>query len=211
MEENKSGGLLQALLFGGGSGSGGASSLADLSDVEISTSAVGDAEPLLRFDGETQMWVNCTPQAAILGPYYNDGNGAIVLEDGTVRVQIGIPIDINSTAGQTFSQLFQAAIAFGQYQVDGLSTDDFRPMVLAAANAVVNNADVPYLVYDGRNLLYTYRLVGANSGYAVWSGVILYSNSKFYRITFAIMCGANVQTASIVVKAEELMTYTEPT
>ena len=39
MEENKNGGMLQALLFGGGSG--GATSLNDLSDVEITNPTIG--------------------------------------------------------------------------------------------------------------------------------------------------------------------------
>ena len=193
-----------------GVGSGGATSLADLSDVEINENSIV-TENLLRFNNETNKWENVHVDVALLGWFHGGLPGVLTMNDvGNVFVSSVISIDISDTIGRMVLQLLQAAIAYGQYKADNLDQNVFRPLVNSAITATAHNANLSCAVVSDNLLVHCFQLVGATADFAVWSGVIL-EDVKFYRITFAIVSPDDTTPASIVVKAEELMTFTEPT
>lgn len=192
-----------------------ASSLNDLSDVDIQEYDIYNTN-LLKFNIETEKWENVRPDKAILGHEYTDFPGVLCVSDiGQFHVSSGLTVDLNDEFGQMFSQLVEAAIANGQYQMDDMSSTMFRPIINGALASISNNTNFTFYTFASPVLTPThyFQLVGANNNFAMWSGVII-NGVKFYQITFVFLCpddGDDTTSASVVVKAEELMTYTEPT
>ena len=191
-----------------------ASSLSDLSDVDIDESNIQYRENLLRFNNATEKWENVSADKAILGYNYTDFPGVLTMNDiGEIFVSSGLTVDLNDEFGQMFLQLLQAAIANGQYQMDDMSATMFRPIINGALKSISSNTNFTFYTFAHPVLtpVHYFQLVGANNNFAMWSGVII-NGVKFYRIIFVFLCpDDDTASAAIVVKAEELMTFTEPT
>ena len=211
MEENKSGGLLQALLFGGGSG-GGASSLADLSDVEIDPISLSPGD-LLSFNDNDGKWKRVSPAQAILHNNQIATPGAVILTD-TSEFNTAPPIVFTSQSQQAelLVQIITMAVRLGEIQIDNQDASTLRSLIDEAIIAVYYNTSLVIAACELSNLVFSLSLVSANQDFAVWSGTMFNSEDlKVYRITIVFYCPVNAESASIMAKAEELMTFTEPT
>lgn len=195
---------------GKGSGSVSASSLADLSDVEIDTPM--NANRLLKYNDSTKKWENVSSIKAILSnsdPWHNQG--AMFINDAEEILTLQSAIFPPSTQeAASLAGVVEAAITYGHIQVDNQSKNTFRPLILSAENSVFFNVPLYLGVGSGFGINESLALESATSNYATFVGTTFY-NSNFYRITLTVWCPDTADVATILAKAEELMTLTEPT
>lgn len=192
---------LNAIASGGGSG--GASSLNDLSDVEMADPIA--AESLLIF--RNGIWQSKRKDNALLGEDA-DLAGAVAVDDtGEFSHYPPIAYRSNTQFGQSFDQVISAAIQAGHFST-ALDNASLRGLVLMASTRIVYNVPMYFALrnLDG-SIKYSLALSGASEDAAIFSGIVSApagAGVKFYRITMVAYAANAASTATLAVKAEEL-------
>lgn len=189
-----------------GGGSGGASSLADLSDVEINETEYGH---LLRYNSGNGKWESVSKIEAIFGG--NPYQGAVCV-NGSNEIISSEPIILKASSQQAylFGNIVDAAIANGQHQMNNIPKDSLIDLINAAIASMFSNVPLYIIVGDTSSIAFSFHLESATTDYATFAGTFI-SNQKLYRVTMVAYCQITAQSGSVLAKAEELMTFTEPT
>lgn len=187
----------------------GASSLADLSDVEISSES---SRPILKYNGSTEKWENVSEVMALLtNPGSASHQGAVYITDTEeIASKQSIFFNGSSQNAYLFGNIIEAALDKGAASMNNLPKETIRNLILAAMNSVYYNVPMFLAIGNVSGIQASLSLDSATSDYATFVGTQFY-NSKFYRITLIAYCPAAAEVATVLAKAEELMTYIEPT
>lgn len=185
----------------------GASSLSDLSDVDINESSILYGDNLLRFNTEKEKWENVRPDMALFGGYVGDSGVLAVSDVGNFVYYPFIGFGSDTTFGQSFELIISAAIQAGHFSTE-MNNADLRGLVTTACTRIGYNVPVYLVLVDPNgDIKYTLVLSGANNDTAVFSGVVSAfagAGIKFYRITMVAFAANAALTATLAVKAEEL-------
>lgn len=185
-------------------------SLADLSDVEIDEST--SSRQMLKYNDLIKKWENVSEVEAILTfPDPSINQGVVFINDAEeVLSATSVRIPPSSEQAFLFTSIIESAIANGQGQTNNLPKRTFRDLILGAMNSVLFNIPFYLFIGDIIDMQASLSLDSVTSDYVTFVGTTFY-NSKFYRITLIIYCPDTAGAATVLAKAEELMTYTEPT
>ena len=192
----QTGELVEGTLSGGG-----ASSLAQLSDVDTSNTGTNE---ILLYNYAEEKWESASLGYAVreITGRNNDTPGVLTIGDA-MNLFVSTGITLTGETASSVMTLIQAAIANGQYSTEFPSLMLSQLLNAAGMNTSLN-APIYLSIYSSTEGNATMSLVSASNTSAAWVGCFN-DLTKIYRITLHVYLGKGATVGIVSVKAEELM------